>query len=75
VALSLDKENPRTLFGLNRQHIGGVLLSSQQQDSREQLLMQQRRLPMTFKQAILLALLTSIIAPVMVKIILAYLGL
>ncbi len=30
---------------------------------------------MTFKQAILLALLTSIIAPVLVKIILAYLGL
>lgn len=30
---------------------------------------------MTFKQAILLALLTSIIAPVLVKIILTYLGL
>ena len=40
----LERENPRTLFGVNRQHNGGHSLHQQQENSREQLSLQPRRL-------------------------------
>lgn len=42
--LLLERENPRTLFGINQQHNGGYHLPEQQENSRELLLLQPRRL-------------------------------